>query len=64
MARSHFNKNSLLVQSVPCSKTHLKKSNAFQWMKTYIYVNLRNLIPPFPSINIKDKVLEETANKN
>lgn len=33
-------------------------------MKTYVYANLRNLIPPFPSINIKDKDLEETANKN
>lgn len=62
MAHSHFNENSLLAQSVPL--THLKKRNAFQWMKTCDYVNLRNLIPPFPSINIKDTDLEETANTN
>lgn len=62
MAGSHFNKSSVLVQSVPFSKHTLKKAIHLNgWKPMFI---LRNLIPPFPSINIKDKDLEETANKN
>lgn len=71
MAHSHFNKNSLLVQIVPFSIVTIvlrvqypKKTHACQWKKRYVFVNLRDSIPLFPSININNKDLEETANKN
>lgn len=49
MACSHFNENSLLVKIVPCNK---QKGMHFNREKPMFM--LKNFIPPFPSMHIKD----------